>query len=226
VVTNAAGLTRIGQGRTAAFGYLAEAAEVRAGVVVAHDWYGLLPHLRQRCDALAGSGMTALAPDLYDGKTTGDDFEAERMFRAMDVELARGRLLVALDHLRRRGAERIGLLGYSMGGWLALQVATVVPLDALTVYYAMLEADEWAPIGCPVQFHFAEHDVWDPPEAPAAFAEWLISGGTPVETFQYPGSRQAFANADVPAYRPGSAELAWARTVRFLGGHLVWQPPS
>jgi carboxymethylenebutenolidase len=225
-VVNPAGVSmRFGQGRTETFGYLAEVSQPRAGVVVAHDWYGHLPHLRQRCDALAKSGMMALAPDLYGGQLTADDFEAERLFRALDVELARERLVEAVAHLRRLGAERIGLLGFSMGGWLELLVATVVSVEAVTVYYATLEADEWSPIGCPVQFHFAETDVWEPPELPAAFAEWLIASGTPVETFEYPGSRHGFANSDVPPYRPGSAELAWARTVRFLGGHLMWRPP-
>lgn len=217
---------RFGRGRTATFGYLAEATTPHAGVVIAHDWYGHLPHLRQRCDSLAAAGMTALAPDLYDGRLTADDTEAEQLFRALDIELARGKLLGAIEHLRRRGAQRIGLLGYSMGGWLELLLATVAQVDAVVTYYAALEAEEWSPIGCPVQLHFAEHDLWDPPEVPDAFAEWLLSGGTAVETFHYPGSRHGFANSDVPAYRPGSAELAWARTVRFLGGHLIWRPPS
>ena len=225
-MVNPAGVSvRFGQGRTETFGYLAEGSQPRAGVVVAHDWYGHLPHLRQRCDALAKAGMTALAPDFYDGQITADDFEAERLFRALDVELARERVVEAVEHLRRLGAERIGLLGFSMGGWLELLVATVLSVEAVTVYYATLEADEWSPIACPVQFHFAETDVWEPPVLPAAFAEWLMASGTTVETFEYPGSRHGFANSDVPPYRPGSAELAWARTVRFLGGHLMWRPP-
>jgi len=216
---------RFGEGRTAAIGYLAEASRPRAGVVIAHDWYGHLPHLRRRCDALAESGITALAPDLYDGRITASNAEAEELFRNLDTDRARDQLLAAVGYLHGLGAERVGLVGFSMGGWLALLLATTGVAEAVVAYYATLESDEWAPIPCPVQLHLAEHDSWDPPEAPEAFGEWLEASGTPVELFRYPGSRHAFANDDLPVYRAGSAELAWTRTVRFLGAHLLWRPP-
>lgn len=59
--------------------YLAEpgAAGGGPGVLVVHDWYGLLPSVRERCDALAAAGFVALAPDLYDGRTAGDDGQGE-----------------------------------------------------------------------------------------------------------------------------------------------------
>jgi dienelactone hydrolase len=34
----------------------------RAGVLVVHDWYGLLAHVRAACDQLAAAGLVALAP--------------------------------------------------------------------------------------------------------------------------------------------------------------------
>src|SRR3712207_7468077 len=46
-------------------------------VVVVHDWYGQLPHVRALCDDLASAGFTALAVDLYDGATAADEAEAE-----------------------------------------------------------------------------------------------------------------------------------------------------
>jgi dienelactone hydrolase len=43
--------------------YLAEpSGPGRAGVLVLHDWYGLLPHVRTACDELAAAGLVALAP--------------------------------------------------------------------------------------------------------------------------------------------------------------------
>src|SRR5262249_24678594 len=39
-----------GRGNAATVGYLASAAEPTGGVVVAHDRYGALPHLRARCE--------------------------------------------------------------------------------------------------------------------------------------------------------------------------------
>jgi len=215
-----------GRGKATTVGYLASAADPTGGVVVVHDRYGALPHLRARCELLARSGMTALAPDLYGGRFTIDEAEAEHLAAQLDPDLAVTRLLGAVEYLRRRGVERLGLLGFSTGGYLALQLITGVRVDATVTYYAALPADQWVPIGCPMQLHLAETDHFDPPELPEAFAEWLVAGGTdPVETYHYPGTRHGFANPDVAAYRPGSSELAWARTVRFLGSHLIWEPP-
>src|SRR6266545_4553251 len=51
--------------------YLAEpSGPGRAGVLVLHDWYGLLPHVRTACDELAAAGLVALAADLR-GRTGG-----------------------------------------------------------------------------------------------------------------------------------------------------------
>lgn len=51
-----------------------------AGVVVLHEWDGLVPHIRAVTDRVAAVGFTALAPDLYDGATApwGDGAEAQR----------------------------------------------------------------------------------------------------------------------------------------------------
>lgn len=215
----------VGEGPDKTMAYVADAAVPRAAVVVVHDWYGHLPHLREQCDALAAAGMTALAPDLYDGHLTGDEGEAARLFQDLDLARAHRRLLLCVAHLRERGAERVGLLGFSTGGYLALRLAGSAQVQAVVAYYAALVGPERAPIGCPVQLHFAEYDHWESADIPDGFVEWLAECGTPTEVYRYPGARHGFANRTVGVYRPGSAELAWARTTRFLGSHLVWRPP-
>src|ERR1700736_3388720 len=36
-------------------------------VVVLHEWWGLVPHIKDICDRFAAAGFTAFAPDMYDG---------------------------------------------------------------------------------------------------------------------------------------------------------------
>jgi carboxymethylenebutenolidase len=192
------------------------------GVLVVHDWYGPLPHVRLACDDLAEAGLLALAPDLYDGRTTTDPEEAERLMDALDGGRARARLSAAADELRGRTAgRRVGALGFSMGGMLALQQATTGKLDAVVAYYAALEAGEHAAIRSPVLLHLAEVDEWDPPDTPDRFAATLRAAGTEVESHTWAGTEHSFANRDVPLHAPAQAAEAWALTVAFLRRQLA-----
>ena len=98
--------------------YLAEPTRAAgAGVLVVHDWYGLLPHVRAAGDELAAAGLVALAPDLYGGRTATDPAQAEALMEGMDKAAARARLDEAVATLRDRvGGGPVGVLGWSLGG--------------------------------------------------------------------------------------------------------------
>ena len=48
------------------------------GVVVIQEWWGLVPHITDVCDRFAAAGYTALAPDLYHGRTTTEPESSPR----------------------------------------------------------------------------------------------------------------------------------------------------
>jgi carboxymethylenebutenolidase len=201
--------------------YLAEPGDGGPGVLVVHDYYGLLPSVRECCDALADAGFVALAPDLYDGRVAGDDDEAERLMDDLATTSARKRLGEAIGWLRTaaRGG-RVGAVGFSMGGSLALREATTGTLDAVVAYYATLDPASARSVGCPVLLQVAEIDDWDPEETPERFLELLRERGE-AERFTYPGTEHSFANAGIPArFAPRATATAWTRTVAFLQGHL------
>lgn len=207
--------------------YLAEppgasgSGAARGGVLVVHDWYGLLPHVRGACDELAAAGLVALAPDLYDGRTASDPEQAEALAEGMDRTVARSRLDEAVTTLRdRSGGGPVGVLGWSLGGMFALIQATTGATDAAAIYYAALDPEDAAQIHGPVLLHLAEEDEFDPPEYFESFIAALKAGGTEVEVHTWPGTRHSFANLDVPLYAPAQADQAWSITVEFLGRHL------
>jgi carboxymethylenebutenolidase len=202
--------------------YLAEpSGPGRAGVLVAHDWYGLLPHVRTACDELAAAGLVALAPDLYDGRSTTDPGQAEALMEAMDSAKARARLDAAAADLRERtDGGPVGGLGFSMGGFRVLLQATTGAYDAIAVYYAAVDDAQASSIRCPVLLHLAEHDEFDPPELYEQFVAALPAAGTLVEAHTWPGTEHSFANADVALYSPTPAAEAWSITVRFLRDQL------
>jgi carboxymethylenebutenolidase len=98
--------------------YLAEpSGPGRGGVLVVHDWYGLLPHVRTLCDELAAAGLAAMAPDLYDGRRASDPEQAEALMEAMDSAKAGAKLDAAIADLRERtGGGPVGGLGFSRAG--------------------------------------------------------------------------------------------------------------
>jgi carboxymethylenebutenolidase len=206
--------------------YLAEpSGPATAGVLVVHDWYGLLPHVRASCDELATAGLAALAPDLYDGRTTTDAGQAEALMEALDNDGARARLAAAAADLRERaGGGPVGGLGFSMGGFLTLLQATTGAYDAVAVYYAALDGERAAAIRCPVLLQLAEVEEFDPPEWFQGFVAALEAGGTEVHARTWPGTEHSFANRDVALYAPDQAAQAWAETVEFLRGHLATGP--
>jgi carboxymethylenebutenolidase len=191
------------------------------GVVVLHDWYGRLPWLEQYGSALAGSvGLRVLVPDLYDGVATTDPDTAERLLDDLSTDHAVGVLDDAIDRLRAEGSPRVGLVGFSMGGGLALSRAQAGTVDAVVSYYATLGAAHHTLIPAPVLLHLAEHDVWPDGSEPGAFVARLLDHGTPVTQHEYPGTEHGFANASTPEVDEAAARLAFARTAAFLADQL------
>jgi carboxymethylenebutenolidase len=204
-------------------GYLAEPSTPGPSVLVVHDWFGLLPHIRLYCDALAEVGFVAFAPDLYGGSVTTEPTEAERLLADLDITQARQRLDATIGFLRTQhamGLHRVGAVGFSIGGWLALLTATTGTLDAVVAYYAILNAGEFAPIPCPVLLNLAETDDWDPEDAPDRFVSALGAAGSTVEAHVYAGTEHSFANGDVAASEPRQSRKAWTATLDFLQQHL------
>ena len=203
--------------------YLAEpTGPGRAGVVLVHDWYGQLPHVRALADELAGAGLAALAVDLYGGRTTTDPGEAETLAGEMDRATAPTRLDEAVQTLEAKvDGGPVGVVGWSLGGMYAVDLATRGDVDAAAIYYAAGDEDDAARIHCPVLLHLAEADEFDPPEFYDGFVNALRAAGTEVEVHTWPGTEHSFANRDVALHAPGAAAEAWAITVRFLRDRLA-----
>ena len=192
----------------------------RAGapaVVVVHDWYGQLTHVRALCDDLASAGFTALAVDLYDGQTAADEAEAERLMEDLDPATAKQQLIQAVRTLRstEASAPRVSSVSFSMGGQLALRCAQQGLFDAAVSYYAALSPRD-APLPCPVQLHLAEIDDFEPTDLPQQFVDAINDTGGTAQAHTYPGTVHSFANADVQYYESQAAAQAWERTLEFL----------
>ncbi|MEY2469869.1 MAG: carboxymethylenebutenolidase, partial [Actinomycetota bacterium] len=110
------------------------------GVLVVQEWWGLNDQIRGVADNLAAEGFVALAPDLYHGELAHHDEmdKANHLMTTLDQARAARDMAGAVDYLLGRTevtGDSIGVLGFCMGGMLALvlaaqegdKVAVVVP---------------------------------------------------------------------------------------------------
>ncbi|HVP31671.1 MAG TPA: dienelactone hydrolase family protein [Myxococcota bacterium] len=210
-------------------GYLALPASGRGpGVIVIHEWWGLVPHVREVCDRLAREGFVALAPDLYRGAATTDPDEAGRLMLHLELPRAAADLDAAVATLFGQTGvtgPRVGAIGFCMGGQLALLAATRNRrIGAVVDFYGIhpsvtldLSRLEAAVLGI-----FAERDEFVPPEAARKLEAELRGAGKRASLRIFPGVGHAFFNdARADAYDAVAAAEAWRETLAFLRAELA-----
>ena len=213
-------------------GYLATPPSEGAGpgLVVIQEWWGLVPHIEDVCDRFAAEGFTALAPDLFRGETTTEPDEAGKLMMTLNLEQAGKDMGGAVDFLSQSDAVRgsgVGVVGFCMGGGLALLLATQRPdeIRACVPFYGVIPWEsaqpDWSRLQAAVQGHFAEEDGFFTPDAARQLEQQLKDLGKEVEFFIYPGADHAFFNDTRPeVYDEDAARQAWVRTLEFLRSKL------
>ena len=190
-------------------------------VIVIHDWFGRLRWLHDFGQALAERGFRVIIPDLFNGVGTTDSSTASQLRDQVDVGLSLEMVDDVIDTARNEGSQRIGVIGFSMGGWLALLHAQGGGADAVVAYYASLDEAEHGVTPCPVLLQLAEVDDWPKGGEPENFVAHLKEDGTPVTEFTYAGTEHSFANESIPGnWDPTASALSFERTMAFLEEHL------
>jgi carboxymethylenebutenolidase len=215
-------------------GYLAVPAAGRGpGVVVIQEWWGLNDQIKEVCDRFADDGFVALAPDLYDGKSTSPpkEDEAGQLMMSLNIEQAAKDMAGAVDYLRGYEAatgDGIGVTGFCMGGGLALWLATLRPdsVRAVVPYYGIIPwpaaQPDYSRLQAAVQGHYAENDDFADPESVRKLEEELKGLGKDVEFYTYPGVGHAFTNHHRPdVFHEEHSQTAWDRTVAFFRDKLT-----
>lgn len=203
-------------------GYLAEPAEPGGpGIIVIQEWWGLVPHICSVADRFAAEGFTALAPDLYRGESTTEPDEAGKTMMALDLGRAARDLSGAVDMLREKtGRDKIGVVGYCMGGGLTLTLACQRPdaVAAAAPYYGVIPwpdaQPEWSALQAKVVGEYAEHDDFANPEATRALEAQLRELGKDATMHIHAGTQHAFFNDERPdVFDEAAAATAFARTI-------------
>jgi len=210
-------------------GYLAlpESPGRHPALVVIHEWWGLNDWVKEQAQKFAEQGYVALAPDLYHGKVAADPSEAHELSRGMPQDRAARDLKAAFAYLAARSdvqKEKIGSVGWCMGGGLSLQLAVNEShLAACVVNYGAMPTDaaDIQKIHAPVLGNFGADDRGISADAVRAFEKALQGAGKSADMKIYDGAGHAFENPNNKAgYRAEAAADAWKRMVEFFNRTL------
>jgi carboxymethylenebutenolidase len=207
--------------------YLPKGAGPHPALIVIHEWWGLNDWIKQEAAGFAAQGYVALAVDLYRGKVATTPDLAHELSRGLPQDQGVRDLAAAMAYLENRKdvkRDRIGAVGWCMGGGYALQLAIAAPsLRAVAVNYGSLATDKSALAGihAAVLGNFGGLDRGIPPDAVQAFEAAMRSLGKPVDVKIYPQAGHAFENPNNAAgYRAEDAADALARIDRFFAEKL------
>jgi carboxymethylenebutenolidase len=214
-------------------GYFALPADgAGPGVVVLQDWWTLVGHSGSVVDRLAAEGFAALAPDLPQQVPGNEPDDARRAQLSRAMEPAAQDVAAAARYLSglSGGTAPVGILGFGMGGSLALwTAATRSEVVAAAAFYPSLPWEgmdpEWPGFaGKGAVVHRAEEDPSSSAAGIGAAVKAIEAAGSEVAVtvYDYPGTRHAFFNDDRPeTYDLDASSVAWARTIELFRTRLA-----
>ena len=129
-------------------------------------------------------------------------------------------LLGAVESLQARpevDGDRIGSMGFCMGGGISATLATISPeLRAAVIFYGQNPMLERVPnIRARILGIYGGEDPRITDAVPE-FAAAMKEAGKSLEYHVYPGTPHAFFNDTRPNYRPEAARDAWRRVLAFF----------
>ena len=216
-------------------GYLAKAQKRLGALVVIQEWWGLNDQIRGVAERAALAGFDALVPDLYRGKSTVEAEEAHHLMTALNFgDAASQDVRGAVQYLAASAGGqggKVGVTGFCMGGALTVLAMTMVPEAAAgVVWYGLPPLDyvDASKIKAPIMAHWATQDQAFPIASVDALEAKLQAANVDIEFHRYL-AHHGFANETAQGphriamtqYDATWAQMAWDRSMRFLGQHLV-----
>lgn len=211
--------------------------EPKGGVVVVQEAFGVNDHIEDVCRRFASAGWLAVAPHLFhragDPKLGYDELaQAIPLMQELTAEGVMADIDTALGFLESQGfpAAKVGIVGFCMGGTVALATAVRRPVGAAVSFYGggvtegrfgfgpLIEEAKglqapWLGLYGDLDEHINVDEVTQLRQA-AASAE--------VETklIRYPDAGHGFHCDARGSYHEASAQDAWKRTLTWFNRHV------
>jgi len=196
-------------------------------LIVIHEWWGLNDWVKDQASKLAEEGYVTLAVDLYRGKVATTPDMAHEIMRGVPEDRAKRDLNAAFDFLASQPnvkKDRIGAIGWCMGGGYSLDVALQQPTlaaDVINYGHLATDSDALRKINAPILGLFGAQDHGISPDDVHKFEQTLQQLGKKADIKIYDDAGHGFENPNnKDGYRAADAADAWKRTTAFLAANL------
>ena len=203
----------------------------RAAIVVIQEIFGVNAGIRRKCDLLAEDGYLAVAPDLFwqlgEGIELDPDIEPEfqkalDLMGKFDQDEGVRDIEATIKWARKESGNKVGAVGYCLGGRLAYMTASRTDSDATVGYYAVGVDEllrEKDAIANPLMLHIPTEDGFVDKETQKAMHDGL-DDHPKVTLYDYEGMDHGFATQFGKRRDEENAQLADKRTMEFFAEHL------
>ena len=213
-------------------------------IIVIQEAFGVNRHIEKVCDQIAAEGYVAVAPALFHREHPnpklgyGDEDAALRtryMGALRDDEIIEDINQVVIwtqsDQFRRTNGQKIGIVGFCVGGRIAYLAATSCPgLSAASVYYpgrtlipfgdGPAPIDRTSQIKIPVMGNFGGKDENPSPDDVGQLEAKLKDAGVTYDFKSYAGAGHGFNCDERDSYHEASAADALTRTLGWFDKYL------
>ncbi|MDB5236815.1 MAG: hypothetical protein JWR44_3808 [Hymenobacter sp.] len=204
------------------------------GIILLQEAFGVNHHIRSVADRLAAAGYAVIAPELFH-RTAAPGLEiaysdfatvAQPHFSAINNKDLTADLQAAHGWLTTQPlvvAEKIGSIGFCLGGRVSFLANAVLPLAAAVSYYGggthMLK-DRAKDLHAPHLFFWGGLDQHISKEHIAEVIDAVEAAGKPYINTVISYADHGFNCDERPSYHPEAAAEAWALTLAYFGEKL------
>ncbi len=195
----------------------------KGGMVIIQEIFGVNDDIRETVDNFAKEGYHAIAPALFDriepGAVLGFDEAGIEGGRNMKGQLDWDDVIkdvnASVDHVK--GAGKVGVVGFCMGGSVAWLAAARSPVDVAVCYYGGdINANRNETPKCPVMFHWGAEDAGIPLDG----VKEVEAAHPDIPSYIYEGAGHGFSCSRRGSYHQASARQAMERTLAFAAESL------
>jgi carboxymethylenebutenolidase len=203
------------------------------GIVLFQEAFGVNAHIRSVADRLAAEQYVVIAPEVFHRTAApGEEFAYNNFpsvmphYQALTNEGMIEDAKACFEWLQQQEdvvAEKIGNIGFCLGGKVSFVANSALPFSASVSFYGggtHLVADRASQLHAPQLLFWAGKDAHIMPEHVQTVTEALRAAGKEFVNVEFSNAPHAFFCDARPAYHAESAKEAWDLTKSFLKDKL------